>query len=63
MEQQYPGSAKVSDAQLKIAYILYEKRQYDEARQRLEAVKASYVGSRAARLAEDRLLLMKVQGI
>lgn len=63
VEQNYPNSSKVSDAQLKIAYIFYEKQQYPEARTRLEEVMSRYVGSRAARLAEDRLLLMNVQGI
>ena len=59
---QYPNSPKAADSRLKTGYIYYEKKDWKQARQSLEAVVSEYPGSTAARLAGDRLKKMKSEG-
>ena len=58
----HPQSPKVSDSQLKIGYIHYEKKDWKAARQALESVVNNYAGTTAARLANDRLSRLKKEG-
>ena len=60
--ERYPASPKVADARLKLGYIHYELKQWAKAREMLESVVARYAGSRAARLASQRLERMKSEG-
>jgi tol-pal system protein YbgF len=58
----YPESRKLPDAMLKIGYIYYELKQSDDARRVLTELKQKYPGKTAARLAENRLQRMKLEG-
>jgi tol-pal system protein YbgF len=58
----YPESRKLPDALLKIGYIHYELKQTDEARRVLTELKQRYPGTTAARLADNRLQRMKLEG-
>ena len=58
----YPDSAKVPDALLKIGYTHYELKQWDEARAALTQVQADYPDTTLARLAENRLRSMRMEG-
>jgi tol-pal system protein YbgF len=60
--EEYPQDSKVSDARLKLGFIQYERQQYADARETLEAVVQGYPGSTAARLAQDRLDRMRQEG-
>jgi TolA-binding protein len=51
----YPQSAKLPDALLKIGYCNFELQQWDAARQALQQVTRLYPDTTAARLAEQRL--------
>lgn len=59
---QYPESRKLPDAMLKIGYIYYEMKQSEDARRVLTELKQKYPGKTAARLAENRLQRMKLEG-
>ncbi len=58
----YPDSAKQGDALLKIGFSHYELRQYPQARAALEQVISDYPGTTIARLAENRLRSMRLEG-
>lgn len=58
----YPASGKVPDALLKIGYTHYELKQWNEARTALEQVQADFPDTTLARLAENRLRSMKMEG-
>ena len=58
----YPSSTKVPDAELKIGFIQYELKDWTRARAVLNQVVSSYPGTTVARLAEDRLRLMRIEG-
>lgn len=55
----YPESVKVPDAMLKLGFIHYELSQWKAARNALKIVTKQYPQSTAARLALERLSLMK----
>lgn len=57
-----PDSSKHPDALLKAGYIHYEREQWEQARERLEAVREQYPDSTVASLAGDRLEQMDEQG-
>ena len=58
----YPESGKVPDGLLKIGYTHYELKQWNEARAALEQVQADFPDTTLARLAENRLRSMKMEG-
>lgn len=60
--EQYPDSGKRPDALLKVGYSHYELRQWAEARAALEQVQNQYPDSTIARLAENRLRTMRLEG-
>jgi tol-pal system protein YbgF len=60
--QKYPDSSKKPDALLKIGYAHYELKQWDQARAALEQVKQQYPDTTLARLADNRLRSMRMEG-
>ncbi|MGZ8224670.1 MAG: tol-pal system protein YbgF [Methylobacter sp.] len=56
--ENYPGSAKVPDALLKLGYIEYELKNWAKAREYLTRVTGEFPSSSAAHLASKKLLLM-----
>lgn len=58
----YPDSTKRGDGLLKIGFTHYELEQYGQARAALEQVKQEYPDGQLARLAENRLRSMRVEG-
>jgi tol-pal system protein YbgF len=56
--ENYPGSAKVPDAILKLGYIEVEQKNTVKAREYLTRVTVDFPGSTAARLAAKKLLLL-----
>jgi tol-pal system protein YbgF len=58
----YPDSRKLPDAMLKIGYIHYELKQSDDARRVLTELTQKFPGTTAARLADNRLQRMKLEG-
>lgn len=58
----YSDSPKVADALLKIGYTHYEMKQWDQARAALAQVQESYPDTTLARLAENRLRSMRMEG-
>ncbi|MES9905018.1 MAG: tol-pal system protein YbgF [Sedimenticola sp.] len=60
--QLYPASSKVPDAMLKAGFILYEKKQWPDARSVLEDLVKRYPGTSANRLAGKRLERMGSEG-
>ena len=58
----YPESSKVPDALLKIGYAHYELKEWDKARAALEQVKEQYPDTTLARLADNRLRSMRMEG-
>jgi len=62
LTESFPNSSKAPDSLLKTGYIYYEKKDWAAARQALEAVISGYPGTTAARLAADRLKIMKRDG-
>lgn len=58
----YPDSSKKPDALLKIGYAHYELKQWDQARAALEQVKQQYPDTTLARLADNRLRSMRMEG-
>jgi tol-pal system protein YbgF len=61
--EKYPKSPKYAHAQLKIGYIYYELTDYIAARSILEQVKENYPATATAHLAEERLHLMRKEGL
>ncbi|MDN3517071.1 tol-pal system protein YbgF [Aquisalimonas lutea] len=57
-----PDSNKHPDALLKAGYIHYEREEWEQARERLEAVREQYPDTTVASLAGDRLEQMDEQG-
>lgn len=57
-----PDSSKVSDAMLKLGYTYYELSDWDAARKTLENVSSRFPNSTVARLAENRLQKMRLEG-
>lgn len=62
VRKNYPDSSKVPDAGLKLAYSYYALRQWKKARSILRALKQDYPNSDVAKLADDRLRRMKLEG-
>ncbi|WP_411728199.1 tol-pal system protein YbgF [Methyloglobulus sp.] len=58
----YPNSAKVPDALLKLGYIEMEEKNSAKAREYLMQVTTGFSGSKAARLAEKKLLILDGSG-
>lgn len=58
----HPKNTKVSDATLKLGYSYYEIKSWNKARKFLLQAKQKYPGSRAAKLATQRLQKMKKEG-
>jgi tol-pal system protein YbgF len=58
----YPDSSKTPDALLKIGYAHYELKQWDRARAALEQVKQQFPDTTLARLADNRLRSMRMEG-
>lgn len=58
----YPGSSKEGDALLKIGFSHYELRHWPDARAALEQVVSDHAGTTLARLAENRLRTMRLEG-
>ena len=58
----FPQSAKVPGSRLKIAYILYEKKDWAAARRELTGLVSAYPGTTVARQANERLQRMKSEG-
>jgi tol-pal system protein YbgF len=58
----YPDSSKKPDALLKIGYAHYELKQWDQARAALEQVKQQFPDTTLARLADNRLRSMRMEG-
>jgi tol-pal system protein YbgF len=59
---EFPESQKVPDAMLKIGYVHYELKQWDQARETLTEVAERVPGTTIARLAEQRLQRMRQEG-
>ncbi|KAA3640731.1 MAG: tol-pal system protein YbgF [Proteobacteria bacterium] len=62
LEQQFPLSAKLSDALLKIGYTYHELEDYSQAQTALNKVIDSFPNDSVARLAQNRLNLLKREG-
>ncbi len=60
--KKYPQSSKIPDALLKIGYAHYELKQWDQARAALEQVKQQFPDTTLARLADNRLRSMRMEG-
>lgn len=58
----YPQSSKRADALLKIGYCQYELKEYTNAKASLEQVVKDFPKTTAARLADNRLQRMKLEG-
>jgi tol-pal system protein YbgF len=58
----YPQSLKVPDSLLKVGYTHYELKQWDLARAALTQVQEQYPNTTVARLAENRLRSMRIEG-
>ncbi len=60
--ERFPDSSKVADAMLKLGYTYYELAQWDDARKVLSEAAAKNPNSTVARLAENRLQKMRMEG-
>ncbi len=60
--ERFPESGKVADAMLKLGYTYYELAQWDAARKILNEVIATKPNGTVARLAENRLQKMRMEG-
>jgi len=60
--EQYPASAKVADAKLKLGFTHYELGQYEESRIGLTRLRAQFPNSSVASLAQQRLERMAREG-
>jgi tol-pal system protein YbgF len=58
----FPGSSKAQDATLKLAFTHYELKQWDEAERTLNQVLQQFPNTTVARLAENRLRTMRIEG-
>jgi tol-pal system protein YbgF len=58
----YPDSTKAPDSLLKVGYTHYELKQWDLARAALTQVQEQYPNTTVARLAENRLRSMRLEG-
>ena len=58
----FPDSRKAPEAMLKVGFCQYELKSYRNARATLQKVATSYPGTDTARLAEERLAKMDVEG-
>jgi len=58
----FPQSTKVPDSLLKVGYTHYELKQWELARAALTQVQEQYPNTTVARLAENRLRSMRVEG-
>ncbi|MEM9533316.1 MAG: tol-pal system protein YbgF [Pseudomonadota bacterium] len=58
----FPDSSKAQDATLKLAFTYYELKQYDAAEESLNQVLRQYPNTTVARLAENRLRTMRIEG-
>ena len=59
---EFPDSAKVPDAQLKIGLSYYSMQNWEAAERELERVVEAYPGTTPARLAQNRLRTMRIEG-
>lgn len=62
LEQQFPLSAKLPDALLKIGYTYHELEDFSQAQNALNKVMNSFPNDSVARLAQNRLNLLKREG-
>ncbi len=62
VESQFPLSSKLSDSLLKIGYTYHELEDYVQAQAALRKVVDSFPGTSVARLAENRLSLLRREG-
>ncbi|MEZ5471167.1 MAG: tol-pal system protein YbgF [Marinicella sp.] len=62
LEQQFPLSSKLADALLKIGYTYHELEDYQQAEQALTKVVTSFPNQSVARLAQNRINLLKREG-
>jgi len=62
LEEQFPLSAKLPDALLKIGYTYHELEDYSQAQAALTKVMDSFPNDSVARLAQNRLNLLKREG-
>ncbi|MFC1747344.1 tol-pal system protein YbgF [Pseudomonadota bacterium] len=60
--KQHPDSPKVADASLKLGYTYYELGEWDSARNTLSEAAARFPGSTVAKLAQNRLQKMRLEG-
>lgn len=58
----FPNSDKVPDARLKLGFSQLALKQYPQARDTLTAVSRDYAGTPVARLAQNRLRTMRIEG-
>ena len=58
----FPDSDKVPDARLKLGFSQLALKQYPQARDTLASVSRDYAGTPVARLAENRLRTMRIEG-
>lgn len=56
----FPDSPKAPDSLLKLGFCYYELEQWDQARDTLERVRERYPDSSVARLAQNRLRMMRI---
>ncbi len=62
LEQRFPLSSKLADSLLKIGYTYHELEDYQQAQQALNKVVSSFPNESVARLAQNRLNLLKREG-
>lgn len=62
LEQKFPLSSKLADSLLKIGYTYHELEDYQQAEQALNKVVSSFPNESVARLAQNRLNLLRREG-
>ncbi|MFK7956417.1 MAG: tol-pal system protein YbgF [Lysobacterales bacterium] len=62
LTSKFPNSSKAQDATLKLAFTYYELKQWDEAERTLNQVLQQFPNTTVARLAENRLRTMRIEG-
>ncbi len=62
LEQRFPLSSKLADSLLKIGYTYHELEDYQQAQQALDKVVSSFPNESVARLAQNRLNLLRREG-
>lgn len=62
LEQKFPLSSKLADSLLKIGYTYHELEDYQQAEQALNKVVSSFPNESVARLAQNRINLLKREG-